>query len=153
MAYLGWIVAVLSTLVVLLIGWQIYSVIDFRELAKNLERLQSFVDNLIEVTGAKTGMALSDYYYHMITGNERDFEFKYLNYSIIAIVHASRMKDLVACNTIVKSMIDVIATPEKIKLSKKNKELIFDGISQVKYGNEIEQYKELLQKLARLGDL
>jgi hypothetical protein len=152
-AYLGWIVAVLSTLVVVLIGWQIYSVIDFRALAKNLESLQGHVDNLIEDTGAKTGMALSDYYYHMVTGDKRDFEFKYLNYSIMAIAHASRTKDIATCNAIVKSMIDAIVTPENIKLSKKNKGIIFDGVSQVKYGNEIEQYGELLQKIARLADL
>ncbi|MDR0573037.1 MAG: hypothetical protein LBG96_03225 [Tannerella sp.] len=30
-AYLGWIVAVLSTLVVILIGWQVYSFFDYKD--------------------------------------------------------------------------------------------------------------------------
>jgi hypothetical protein len=147
-AYLGWIVAVLSTLVVVLIGWQIYSVIDFKASTKKIESLADMVSYQISNVNLATGMALSDYYYRVITEDKRDIEFKYIYYSVISIMHASSIKEIKTCNAIVKPMLEVIVRPEKIKLSKYNKELIFKIISQVKHGNEIENYGDLLQKLA-----
>jgi hypothetical protein len=149
-AYLGWIVAVLSTLVVVLIGWQIYSFFDFKESNKKVESIVELTDHLICSTNVSTAMALSDYYYRMLTNDERDILFKFLHYSIIAVMHASGMKDFKICNAIVKAMLEVIVKPEMLKLSKYNKDLIFDIISKVRYGNEIERYKELMQVLAKI---
>jgi hypothetical protein len=152
-AYLGWIVAVLSTLVLVLIGWQIYSFFDFKESNKKVESIAGIVDYQICLMNELTAMALSDYYYRTLTNDKRDILFKYIHYSLITIMHASEIKDFKTCNAIVKSMLEVIVKPEILKLSEYNKKLVFSILSKVKHGNEIEQYEELIQMLAKIETL
>jgi hypothetical protein len=149
--WMGILIGVLSVLVMLLIGWQIYSFIDFKESAKKMKNLTNIVEYNVEKVNLGTTMALSDYYYHIITDDRRDIVFKYLHYSVIAIMHASKIKEIDTCKAIVKGMLDVIVSPEQIQLSKYDKELIFGIISQVRHGDAIERYTELLQRLARIA--
>jgi hypothetical protein len=149
-AYLGVVVAVLSMLVVVLIGWQIYSFFDFKESSRKIESLVQITAYQSGLVDLSTAMALSDFYYILNTDDKRDIEFKFLHYSVIAIMHASGVKDFKTCNSIVKMMLDVVVKPDLIRLSKYNKSLIFDIIAHVKHGNEIENYNELLQVLAKI---
>jgi hypothetical protein len=48
-AYLGWVVAVLSTLVLVLIGWQVYSFFDFRESDKKVKSIVELVNYQISL--------------------------------------------------------------------------------------------------------
>jgi hypothetical protein len=91
----------------------------------------------ISMVNMSTGMALSDFYYRLLTDDTRDIEFKFMHSSVITIMHASEIKDIKTCNLIVKLMLEVIVKPEKIRLSKYHNKLIFDIIAQVQHGNEI----------------
>jgi hypothetical protein len=149
-AYLGWIVSVLSTLVVVLIGWQIYSFFNIKDSIETLESTKKSIDYQLCRVETSTAMVLSDMYYRMLTDDKRNFLFKFLHSTVLVIMHASKMKDLSTCNVMVKVILEVIAKPEMLRLSKYNKELIFDVLSSVSYGNKIEQYTDLLQLLSRI---
>jgi hypothetical protein len=137
-------------LVVILIGWQIYSFFDFKEANKKVESIANIVAYQIGLVNTSTAMVMSDYYYRMLTGDKKNILFNFLHYSVISIMHASEIKDFKNCNATVKAMLEVIVKPECIKLSKYDKTLIFNILAQVKYGNEIECYSDLVQVLAKI---
>ncbi|OAV73499.1 hypothetical protein Barb6_00166 [Bacteroidales bacterium Barb6] len=146
-SYIGWIVAVLSTLVVVLIGWQIYTTIDAKEVLQKVSEIEKKVDYETDRANLNTCMALSDFYYRLGSKDIKNMEFKYLLYNVSSILHASKMRDIKTCNAVVKAVLEVIVS-DKLVITEYDKKLIFDLITQVKYGNEIEQYGDLLQMLS-----
>jgi len=142
------VVGILSVLAVVLIGWQIYTLIDFRKAVKTVKLLSDKVNYEISNVNLSTNMALTDFYYRFNTEDKQNIEFKYIQHGIMTIMHASSIKNIKVCNAMVDAMITVISKPKEIILTKYNKELIFSIISNIKNGNEIERYGELLQKLA-----
>jgi len=156
----GVMVGSLSALVVMLIGWNIYSLVDFKESVKEVKKLSTKIGELEIGLNAQmsrmhllTNMGITDIYYRFITGDVRNRDFKYLYHNVVSIMYACEVKDIITCNAIIKTMLDVVISPESIKLSKHEKDIVLKFISNIKHANEIEQYVELVQCLSKIGVL
>jgi len=156
--WMGILVGVLSILVMILIGFQIHNVIDFKESVKEVKSLKTDIKILeysikedMKTIHLLTNHNISKIYYMLSTKDYRNIQYEYLYYSLVSIMYASDIRDIATCNSIVKVMLEVIVSPENVKLSKEQKNTIFNFVSNVKHGNEIERYNELLQVLARIG--
>ena len=75
------IVMVLSILVVVLITWQIYTLIDIRKIKKEVEAKRQLVFFESNRNMYLSTEALADFYYSLlIKENIENLNFKYLNY-------------------------------------------------------------------------
>lgn len=148
--WIGILVGVLALLVTALIGWQIYSAIDFDRKIKSVKELTELINRQIALTNLSSSMASSDFYYQLCTNDMRNIGFKYIQHSLFAIRYASAMGDFATCNILVKSILEVIVNPEEIKLSRHNKDLIFTVLYEIKNEGKINRYRELLQMLTKI---
>lgn len=144
--YQGVIVGVLSLLVTVLIGWNIYTLIDIRELRKDVytEKVKSYIES--EKNTTTLCMGLSDFYYSIMVGKEQPENeriYKYIYYRISSILHASRINDFETCRVISEVLFETIH-PESIETSEKNKKCLFDLLSDVNEPRKVPHYAELL---------
>lgn len=150
--YVGALVGILSLLVTVLIGWNIYSLIDIRSLRKEIavERTRVYLESENNLT--ETFMALSEYYYSSIHGERQPKEervYKYIYFIISSIMHASRIRDFETCRVIVRTTIETIR-PVSIGMSEKNKKNLFDLLSDVNEPRNIQRFSELLALVAAI---
>ena len=149
----SFIVAVLSILVVALISWQIYSIIDIRKIRKEVEDKRQAIVYEADRSALLSFVALSDFYYELLvktSSNEK--EFKYLHYRISALVSASRIKDYEYCNAIVRALLETIVE-EHLKLRKYNRQLLVALLLSVKEQNKIQDFQTLLQKILNIPEV
>ena len=147
------LVGILSMLVLFLVVWQVYSFVDFRTSIKEMKLSNKEFNYQIVNSRATSGMAIMDCYYRLITNDRQGVWYQYILHGVLSIIQASFIKDIETCNALVAAMIQVIASPEKIKLTKEQKGRIFSFIYQVKYGCEIERYTDLLKKLMAIEEI
>lgn len=150
--YMGILVGVLSLLVTALIGWQIYSLIDIRNLRKEIsnERTKAYIESERNITA--TFMAISDYYYSILIGKQQPEDekvYKYIFNRVSSILHASRINDFETCRVIVKVLFETIR-PENIEMSEKNKQYLFDLLSDVNEPRKIQRFSELFSLLSKI---
>lgn len=148
--YMGILVGILSLLVTVLIGWNIYSLIDIRNLRKEiaLEKTRVYFES--EKNLMSTFIALSEYYYSSIHDKQQPIEeriYKYILYRVSGILHASRINDFETCRIIVKITLETIH-PANIEMNEKNKKTLIDLLSDVNESRNIERFSELFAMVA-----
>lgn len=130
--YIGVIVGILSLLVTILIGWNIYTVIDFNkkkeELSKNeavLSDLILRVNNNTTADSAALEFNFAYLYAYLLTNNEPlGLGFWYINHTLNAILKYSEIAKYKECNALVEMLLSTITEPPKNK-SKQEKERRF----------------------------
>ena len=150
--YQGWITGVLALLVTVLLGWNIYTLIDIKELRDSVakEKVKSYIES--EKNSAILCMGLSDFYYSILAGKEQPESekiYKYVYYRISSLLHASRFNDFETCRVVAKVLFETIR-PENIETSEKNKKYLFDLLSDVNEPRKVPHYAELLSWVARI---
>ena len=99
--YQGVIVGVLSLLVTILIGWQIYSMIDAKNVISNIRKEVEFVaiaaDRQAHQLSAAVYGSLADFYRY-----KDEFVYEYFYNSLLALKHHYDLKDIGACNAFVR---------------------------------------------------
>ena len=150
-AYLGWIIAILSTLVLALIGWQVYSLIDFKEQQKSLKPTIDAFNHLMQSNNLLTAKALSDFYYQIITDDKRNLGFNFINNTLLSIMYANEMNDFECSKTLVRYMLEIVVRPENITFNKTQNDVIFGIVSRIRNGDKIEKYSELLRVLLKIN--
>ena len=144
--YQGVIVGVLSLLVTILIGWQIYTFIDINKKSKELEEAKTAA--LISTERN----AISDFYYYILLKSDPlGVEYRFLDYRISSLYHFSNIGEIETCNTIVKVLLEMIVVPEDIKVLESGKNRILMLLTKVKDTDKIIGYEELVSRIARLG--
>jgi hypothetical protein len=147
--WMGVLVGILSMLVVILIGWQIYAFIDINSKKGDLEALSDAVS-----INAQKNMAASEntnwmiYHYLLLGKDPLGLAFKFLYHGILCLYHTSQYGDIKTCNVIIKGLLETIARPSEIKILDSNKDTLISLLSQTRNSKAMIGYNELLKRLS-----
>ncbi len=97
----GLLVATLSVLVMILIGWQIYIARDFENKTNEIKKQSVNIANTIEINNFSTYQATSMVYYAI-----KDL-FHYYQHSLLAIQYGLDIEKIDHCQTILNGMLEV----------------------------------------------
>ena len=93
----GVLVGILAALVTILIGWNIYTLIDIRAIREKMKQDQTIAYIQSENNLSQTYLAISDYFYSTLAKEnqpENERIYKYILYRVSTILHASKIKDI-----------------------------------------------------------
>lgn len=147
--YQGVIVGVLSLLVTVLIGWNIYTLIDIKNTKDKIDEISSGSSLMIQKS-----MALSEntnwmiYHYLLLKEDPLGLEYRFLYHGVACLFHTSQFYDIATCNVLVKGLLECITNPEKIIINENSKNDVLKLISGVKHPEKIEGFFELMNKIA-----
>ncbi len=145
--YMGVIVGVLSLLITVLVGWNIFTLIDIRRIQEDIKKRKKEVDFESRRNMCVSSMALSDLYYEITTKQPiKDVKYKYLLYRISAMFNASIIKDIDTCNSITKALLEQIK-PKHLQLNIQQKESLLSLLVATHNKESIQQFSALLQVL------
>ena len=149
--YQGVLVGVLSLLVTVLIGWNIYSLIDISKTKGELNSIANSTSRMIfsNMTVLESANMMI-YHYLLLKSDPAGLEYRFVNHGLSAILYCSQIEDTKTCNVLVKIMLECVVYPEKIYFTDKGKRDIFKLISLVKGGDSIEGFLELVERLSRV---
>lgn len=158
--YIGVIVGILSLLVTILIGWNIYTVIDFNkkkeELAKNeavLSELILRVNNNTTADSAALEFYFAYLYAYLLTHNEPlGLGFWYINHTLNAVLKYSEIAKYKECNALIEMLLSTITEPSKIKVNKERKEGLLKIASGIHGIGNIDKYSDVLSLVSNLGE-
>ena len=141
------LVGVLSLLVMLLIGWQIFTLLDFNRLKTNIETAKKTMELEAQRTMLTTAGALADFYYGI--GNPTvpisQVQFNYLNYRIVSILHASNLGYIDLCNSVTKAIFETM--PDTLYISERDKQTLITALMEVKHKSEIKNFQRLMKMI------
>ena len=160
MDYIGVIVGILSLLVTILIGWNIYTVIDFNkkkdELSKNeavLSELILRVNNNTTADSAALEFYFAYLYAYLLTNNEPlGLGFWYINHTLNAILKYSEIAKYKECNALIEMLLSTITEPSKVKINKERKEGLLKLVLGVHGIGNIDKYSNILSLVSNLGE-
>ena len=115
--YLGWIVGILALLTTILIGWNIYSVIDMKE---NYRKYNSII-NEVDFTQHKV-LAIQEQtnwmiYNQLLTGNDPcGLEYRFIYHATACLYHYSQIEKWDVCEIVLKAMRECIKDAPSIKM-------------------------------------
>ena len=146
--YLGWIVGILALLITILIGWQIYTVVDVRNSQKRYKEIVEEVSLTQHGVLAEQELVNWLIYYRLVTGNDRPRSKSRLIYRAIAcLYHYSCLENWELCNYVADALIESIETIDVSSLPKEEREELLEKFLTVKGRKEIEKYAEILSLL------
>jgi hypothetical protein len=150
--YQGVLVGILTLLVTVLIGWQIYILFDLRKIREEIDIKRQLVNMESERNMCVSAMSLSDFYYSLLVNEPvKDKEFKYLNYRIAALLHASKIGDIGMCNAIVRALLESVKS--ELRISKYNKKLLLDILQDIREPKKITDFYALLCLVVNIQEL
>lgn len=138
--YQGVIVGILSLLVTILIGWQIYSMIDAKNIISNI---REDVDSVAiaanrqahQLSAAVYG-SLADFYRY-----KDEFVYEYFYNSLLALKHHYDLKDIGACNAFVRVLNEHF--PVNKSISNLQKSMLLNVMESIKDYNTITNMETL----------
>ena len=158
--YIGVIIGILSLLVTILIGWNIYTVIDFNKKKEELSKNEAVLSDLILRVNNNTtadSAALEFYfaylYAYLLTNNEPlGLGFWYINHTLNAILKYSEIAKYKECNALVEMLLSTITEPPKIKVNKERKEDLLKLVLSIHGIGNIDKYSDVLSLVSNLGE-
>ncbi|MEG1726053.1 MAG: hypothetical protein RR313_11730 [Anaerovoracaceae bacterium] len=150
--YQGVLIGILSLLVTVLIGWQIYTFIDINKRAIELSKL-----TITASLNTEKSLAISEdgaagiYYYLLLKEDPLGLEYQFLYHKISSLLHTSNFDDIEACNSIVRTMLEMIVNPSKISMIQSCRDKLLILLTKVKSTDKIIGYSELVEKIARVN--
>lgn len=146
--YLGLIVGILALITAILLGWNIYTIIDIKE---NYKR---YSDILNEVDFAQhKQIAYQEYtnwmiYHKLLTGKDPNgLEYSFLHHAASCLYHTSCIKEFDTCRAVVKGMDECLYNPMNIKMKKENIAILLSILQKVRHQEKIEGYSGILLKV------
>lgn len=142
--YLGVIVGILALLVTVLIGWNIYVVMDVKGINEKMKNLEDNIkfesDKNLYLNNNSTA---SIYYDIMFKGHETvRIEYNFIQTELYAIFYASKIKNFDAANAETKILIDC-AKNAKLKISNREHDRLFEIFDKIKEKENIKRINEL----------
>lgn len=148
----SFLVGALSLLVTVLVGWNIYCLVDIKGTRKEIKAIASSTSFVIN-----NNMAISEhnllmiYHYLLLHKDPLGLEFRFLYHGIACIVNASQNGDITTCNMVTKAMLQCLTNPQNISFISNSKNDILKLVSSVKRPDEIEGFLELVRRIALIG--
>ena len=156
--YLGLIIGVLSVLVTVLVGLNIYALVDFRKKEDIIDKKMALITesllnlNKSELANEATTENTIAFIYYSLMGlkDPSGLEYRYIYHSVLSLEKVSQLGEINTCNAIVKTLRETITQPEEISMSRENKENIYGWLVQVKDPMRIEGFGRLMELIARI---
>ena len=156
--YQGVLVGVLSLLVTVLIGLNIYTLVDFKKkegvIDEKVGIMTEAISNLGKselATSAATEHAISFLYYSLMgLKDPLGYEYRYIYHALISLAKVSMIDDIPTCNAIVKGLLETVSNPESILMKKMNKDQLYTWIYKVKEPARIEGFGDLVERIAKI---
>ena len=150
--YLGLLVGIQAVLITALIGWNIYAVLDLRSIKSELMDTKAHALFNAEKNNALTAHAAGEVFYSLLVGAVPfSFEYHYLYYRLSECLHLSRIRNMDTCNSVVQSIFESIAAPERIRLTDLNRAELIALVARFEHKEEIQEYGRLVQLVALAG--
>ena len=147
--YIGLLVGILSLLVALLLGWQIWLSVDLKDYDSKMNRLrnQSIIENEM-IKGEIYMVIANNFLANIYQIRENNDFFYFIQYSIFSIVHYSIANDFEYCEDKVN---DLLTAPlDKLSLKNYDKERLIHAASLISNKKKITNYNSLLSWILSL---
>lgn len=154
--YSGILVGILAALCTVLIGWQVYNLIDFN---KREERNRESINELIYILkGFKENGNRGDYILYdnlseicenIISGDTDSLKFKRLHYKIKAINYASRIEEFDVCEIGINT-IKLFIAKYNITFKKEDQERLMKFACLIPNQPKIKNFTELINAIATI---
>lgn len=152
MDWMGVLVGVLSFLVTILLGWQIYTLLDIQKIQREVKRKDEGIYKRSEKNLAETHMALWAFYLTNMTEGDiaENSHYGFVQSGVATIVHFSRCGDYAKADSVASRLIQFLP---KLKIQEPSGEF-FDTclkslVSAVESPNKIPKFEELLSALCK----
>ena len=166
--YLGLITGILGVLVTVLIGWNIYMIIDFRQERENLKQyfeeqkksvqsvghdlLVTYKNQLLNV--ALLEKSISDVYARLMNLQQfTPLPYDYLIHVLGAIVTASQAENYDACNVWIKKIKLVLTSPEQVVMPISSKRQLLKASLQISKSDKIVGLEDVVGLIARISEV
>lgn len=166
--YLGFITGILGVLVTVLIGWNIYAVIDFRQEKQRLVQYFDEQKSNIHLLGSDLRSTfmnqlsnnslleknVADIYSQMMGLNKSlPLSFYYLFHSIGAIRTASQAENYAACNLWLKEIRQVLVYPEQVSIPVTSKKQLLHDLMQINSTEQIVGLNEVIELIMHIKEI
>lgn len=159
--YQGVLVGILSILVTVLVGLNIYTLVDFRRKENVIdEKVALIAQSLSNINkselanSAAMEHAIAFIYYSLMgLKDPSGLDFRYLYHSILSLEKLSLLGDIKTCDSVVNMLLKTVAHPERISVSKKDKEHLYVWLSKVKDTEKIERFGELVERISKINSV
>lgn len=151
--YLGLLVGIQSLIVTILIGWNIYCLVDLKGLRKEQEDLKTSSYIQIQRTAAMSCHAVSDVYYRYLVGNKPNGDdYNLIYYRLSEIYHLSIIGDYKFCEAIIQSLLEIFVEPKKANFKDRQMEELLRLAARVKCQELIPNFIKFITMLAQMSD-
>lgn len=166
--YLGFITGCLGFLVTVLLGWNIYTIFDFRQERQDLKAYFDEQKQYVKAVGSDLRMTfmnqianvsllekhISDVYsYLMGINNTVPLYFYYIHLTLGAIINSAQSENYDNCNVWVNELLAVIKEPEVIEMPITSKMSLLKSFTMICHSENIKRLDELHSVIARLKEI
>lgn len=166
--YLGFITGCLGFLVTVLLGWNIYTIFDFRQERQDLKAYFDEQKQSVKAVGSDLRMTfmnqianvsllekhISDVYsYLMGINNTVPLYFYYIHLTLGAIINSAQSENYDNCNVWVNELLAVIKEPEVIEMPITSKMSLLKSFTMICHSENIKRLDELHSVIARLKEI
>lgn len=163
--YLGLLTGILGILVTVLIGWNIYTIIDFKQEKERLHQYFEMQKDSVHKVGNDlrtvfmNRLSQSSIHdknvadiYAQLMGIQRSnpLSFYYLFYTLNAITTASQAENYQACNLWVMEITQVLPSPKDVLMPKSSKQRLVDCVLRIPNYDKIENLGKVLSLIAEI---
>lgn len=166
--YLGFITGCLGFLVTVLLGWNIYTIFDFRQERQDLKAYFDEQKQSVKAVGSDLRMTfmnqianvsllekhISDVYSYMMGINKTvPLYFYYIHLTLGAIINSAQSENYDNCNVWVNELLAVIKEPEVIEMPITSKMYLLKSFTMICHSENIKRLDELHCVIARLKEI
>lgn len=154
MDYQGVIVGILALLVTVLVGMNLYTLVDFGRATKEVELLKAKLHNDINTSLALNSNDTFIMYHYLITGiAPLGLEYNLIRSALSSLVHLSSIGQYDACGVVSKALVQCVVNPSGITITRKSKEELLSLLSEVKQPKKIRLFLDVAQLVTSLNVL
>lgn len=150
--YLGLLVGILALLVTTLIGWNIYSLIDVKNIRKEQTAIQLETFVKIQETCAQASHAVADVYYRNLVGAKPlgdDFYLVY--YRLSEMCNLAAIGQYQACESIIDTLLQIFGNSPYRGFGDMQMKNIWKAVSIIKNQTKINNFGKLLSLIGQMG--
>ena len=156
--YMGVIVGVLSLLVTILIGWNIYAIIDFNRRKDDLEtsihearNSIALVENARLRNNAVIEQALSDIYLELLTKSTYLKDYKYIEHTIASAVSLSAIEEFETITVLFDAFLQTFVKPDKVFLKRARIDDLLLMLHNIKHVERIRNWPDVVKVISKIN--
>lgn len=154
--YIGVMVTTLSIIVMVLIGWNVYSIIDLKKQSdmyslkiSELAKITNYVNsNNIDNQMITENSIFYIYHYLILNKSPNGLVYNFLWHGISTIQHASQNCRFEICDNLVTMMNEIFVDTSKIEMTSISKQRLIELFTSIPNRNNIKNVNSIIEKLA-----